>query len=263
MVILVDRFISDDDSTISRVMVDGTFVCFGLEDEYREEKVSKETRIPAGTYRLTLRTEGSHHSRYLTKFPDFHKGMLHVRDVPNFKWILIHIGNTDEDTDGCLLVGSQAITDPGEMKIISSTVAYKLLYPMVVDAAANETLSITFLDNDRTQRDKNTINNHSEEGEMSNNINSSMTEEEKDKLFESNVQEINKMNIAAGSMVKGLIMALVDKNRNTYIKLRDAVSNGHIVSYDFVAGNPQLVFDAANSQGFKKVTENLLEVPGG
>ena len=98
---------------------------------------------------------------------------------------------------------------------------------------------------------------------MSNNINSSMTEEEKDKLFENNVQEINKMNIAAGSMVKGLIMALVDKNRNTYIKLRDAVSNGHIVSYDFVAGNPQLVFDAANSQGFKKVTENLLEVPGG
>ena len=87
MVILVDRFISDNDSTISRVMVDGNFVCFGLEDEYREEKVSEETRIPAGTYRVTLRTEGSHHSRYSTKFPDFHKGMLHIRDVPNFKWI--------------------------------------------------------------------------------------------------------------------------------------------------------------------------------
>jgi hypothetical protein len=244
-------------------MVDGTFVCFGLEDEYREEKVSKETRIPAGTYRVTLRTEGTHHSKYLKRYPDFHKGMLHIKDVPNFKWILIHCGNTDEDTAGCLLVGSNISTEPGDMQITSSRAAYKRFYPMVVDAAANETLSITFLDNDRTQRDKNTINNHSEEGEMSNNINSSMTEEEKDKLFENNVQEINKMNIAAGSMVKGLIMALDDKNRNTYIKLRDAVSNGHIVSYDFVAGNSQLVFDAANSQGFKKVTENLLEVPGG
>ena len=98
---------------------------------------------------------------------------------------------------------------------------------------------------------------------MSNNINSSMTKEEKDKLFENNVQEINKMNIAAGSMVKGLIMALDDKNRNTFIKLRDAVNNGHLVFYDFVSGNRKLVIDAANSQGFKKVTENLLEVPGG
>lgn len=98
---------------------------------------------------------------------------------------------------------------------------------------------------------------------MKNNINNTLTEEEKDELFENNVQEINKMNIAAGSMVKGLIMSLEDKNRNTYIKLRDAVKNGHIVYYDFVAGNKQLVFDAANSQGFKEVTENKLEVWGG
>jgi len=37
---------------------------------------------------------------------------------------------------------------------------------------------------------------------MNNNIGNTITEEEKDKLFENNVQEINKMNIAAGSMVK-------------------------------------------------------------
>ena len=55
MEILVDRFVSDDDSTISRVNVDGQFVCFGLEDEYRADKVPGETRIPAGTYRVTLR----------------------------------------------------------------------------------------------------------------------------------------------------------------------------------------------------------------
>lgn len=149
MEILVDRFISDDDSTVSRVMVDGKFVCFGLEDEYREEKTSGETRIPAGTYQVTLRKEGGHHARYQKKFPNMHRGMLHVRDVPNFTWILIHIGNTDKDTDGCLLVGSQAITDPGDMKVTSSTAAYARFYPMVVDAAENETLSITYVDNDR------------------------------------------------------------------------------------------------------------------
>jgi len=149
MKIDVDRFTSDEDTTISRVMVDGQFVCFSLEDEYREEKVVGETRIPAGTYRVTLRTEGGFHQRYAKRFSEFHRGMLHIRDVPNFEFILIHCGNTDEDTAGCLLVGSQANTDPGNMSVISSTVAYRKFYPMVVDAAQNDDLSITFVDNDR------------------------------------------------------------------------------------------------------------------
>ena len=149
MEILVDRFISDEDTTISRVMVDGRFVCFGLEDEYREEKVVGETRIPAGTYSITLRTAGRHHPKYQRRFPDIHRGMLHIMNVPNFTWILIHCGNTDEDTEGCLLVGSQAITQPGDMKIVSSAAAYRRFYPMVVDEAAAGTLTITFEDNDR------------------------------------------------------------------------------------------------------------------
>ena len=149
MEILVDRFISDHDTTISRVSIDGKFACFGLEDEYRADKVAGETRIPAGTYRVTLRTEGGHHSKYQRRFPDIHKGMLHLQDVPNFKWILIHCGNTDEDTAGCLLVGSHAITEPGDMSITSSGAAYKRFYPLVADAAANGTLSISYFDSDR------------------------------------------------------------------------------------------------------------------
>ena len=31
--------------------------------------------------------------------------MLHLQDVPNFTYILIHAGNTDEHTSGCLIVG--------------------------------------------------------------------------------------------------------------------------------------------------------------
>ena len=108
MGITVDRFVSDDDTTVRRVHVDGRFVCFGLEDEFRETKIASETRIPAGTYDVRLRTEGGHHNKYSTRFNEIHKGMLHIQDVPNFTFILIHCGNTDEDTDGCLLVGSQA-----------------------------------------------------------------------------------------------------------------------------------------------------------
>ena len=149
MEILVDRFISDDDTTISRIMVDGRFVCFGLEDEYRVDKVVGETRIPAGTYQVALRREGGFHLKYQARFPDIHRGMLQITNVPNFEYILIHCGNTDEDTAGCLLVGSQALTNPGSMSITDSTAAYRRFYPLVVGAAENGDLSITLEDNDR------------------------------------------------------------------------------------------------------------------
>lgn len=149
MEIVVDRFTADDDTTVSRVSVDGQFACFGLEDEFREEKLASETRIPAGTYDIRLRTEGGHHARYATRFADIHRGMLHIQDVPNFTFILIHCGNTDEDTDGCLLLGSQALTEPGEMRVTQSTAAYRRFYPLVVDAAEAGNLAIRFEDNDR------------------------------------------------------------------------------------------------------------------
>ena len=96
-----------------------------------------------------------------------------------------------------------------------------------------------------------------------NNPTPGLTDQEKDKLFEANVQEINKINVAAGSMVKGLIMELERNNRNTYIRLHNAVENGHVVFYDLVQGDKTLVSRLANALGFKEVTESRLEVFSG
>ena len=97
------RISSESDSS-SGLVFDVTngrkFLCYSLEDEYRSEKVMHETRVPAGTYKILLRKEGGFHGRYTKKYGSMHKGMLHVQDVPNFKWILIHTGNTDEHTAG-------------------------------------------------------------------------------------------------------------------------------------------------------------------
>ncbi|MFZ6723370.1 DUF5675 family protein [Undibacterium sp. Ji49W] len=149
MKIVVDRFISDDETTISHITVDGRFVCFGLEDEYRVTKLVNETRIPAGTYKVKLRTDGKHNEQYKVLFPDIHRGMLHIQNVPGFEYILIHCGNTQADTSGCLLVGTSAVTDKHNMSIGASRPAYKRLYPIVVDAAAKDTLEIQLIDNDR------------------------------------------------------------------------------------------------------------------
>lgn len=147
MIITVNRFTSDDDATLSILKVDGQFISFGLEDEYRAHKVPKETRIPAGIYKIGVRTVGGFNNRYTRKFP-WHKGMLQVMNVPGFEYILIHIGNTDENTDGCLLVGCGAMTC-GELTVQSSKIAYEKLYKKVIDAALAGDLLINIEDQDR------------------------------------------------------------------------------------------------------------------
>ena len=128
------------------------FLCYTLEDEHREEKVAGETRIPEGTYKITLRKVGGFHSRYTNKYGEMHKGMLWVRDVPGFEYILIHTGNTDEHTAGCLIVGdsqqNNAIKSNGFVG--SSTQAYKRIYPPIADALEKgEEVIITYVDFDK------------------------------------------------------------------------------------------------------------------
>ncbi len=150
MRITVKRFVSDKDSTVSLVLVNDAFQCFGLEDEYREEKIIHETRIPAGTYEVALRTHGGFHNRYSKRFPGIHKGMLQIVNVPGFTDILIHIGNTDDDTSGCLLVGEQAVCPLfAEKSVLASARAYEIFYMKVIEAAQEKTLNITFIDKDK------------------------------------------------------------------------------------------------------------------
>ena len=91
----VARISSQNDSTLG-VLFDTTngrkFLGFTIEDEAREVKVQGETRIPAGTYDVQLRTVGGFHQRYGAKYGPMHKGMLHVQNVPGFEYILIHHG---------------------------------------------------------------------------------------------------------------------------------------------------------------------------
>jgi hypothetical protein len=145
----VVRYFTSNDFTLG-MLLDVTegrkFLCYTLEDEHREEKVMHETRIPAGTYKITLRTTGGFHGRYLKKYGSMHKGMLWVRDVPGFEYILIHTGNTDEHTSGCLLVGNSS-----DYKgfIGSSVDAYKRVYPSIAEALENgEDVEITYTDFD-------------------------------------------------------------------------------------------------------------------
>jgi hypothetical protein len=150
----LERVRSDNASTLGRLMNDAQFLCHTLEDEYREgPKVPGHTRIPAGTYRLRLKA--LHESRldadYIRRFGAFHRGMIELEDVPGFAGILIHIGNYDADTDGCILVGLEEGRDErGHYSVLRSEAAYRQIYPPIANALANgESSTIQIVDHDR------------------------------------------------------------------------------------------------------------------
>jgi len=118
------------DATNGLLFIDGLFECYTLEDQYQEVKVMHETCIPEDTYDVKFRTVGGFHERYKKRYGNSHYGMLHLQDVPGFTYILIHAGNTDEHTSGCLIVGeTQQDLDISEDGFIgSSSKAYVKLY---------------------------------------------------------------------------------------------------------------------------------------
>lgn len=129
------RIMSGLESTIGVLYATDTrrqALCFTLEDQFQKVKVKAETRIPAGTYKVTLRTDGPMHERYAQRFGPLHKGMLWIRDVPGFEYVYLHCGNTDQQTEGCPLLGDVATESVHQRgSLANSETAYRRVYPQV------------------------------------------------------------------------------------------------------------------------------------
>ena len=163
MKLKVLRFSSQKDSS-SGLLFDATvgmkFLCYTLEDERRSDKVMAETRVPAGVYSIKLRDEGGTTKRYAAKYSDMHEGMLCIHNAPNwkletpdmsFQYILIHTGNTDEHTAGCLIIGDSQENNllKKDGFIGNSTQAYKRIYPLIAKALlVDEEVTIEYIDID-------------------------------------------------------------------------------------------------------------------
>ena len=135
MLLLSHRFEYADNYTVSRLYINGTYECYVLEDKVRAPgvKVPSETAIPAGTYKVVI-----NHSEH------FDKNLPQILDVPMFEGIRIHSGNTDLDTEGCLLVGD--LWNGGD-NISNSRVAFDRLFPKLQAAiAAGQDITITVED---------------------------------------------------------------------------------------------------------------------
>ena len=140
------------DATNGLLFIDGIFECYTVEDQYQAVKVMHETCIPEGTYDIQFRKTGGFHARYDKKYKNAHYGMLHLQDVPNFTYILIHAGNTSDDSSGCILTTTTQ-TDLDSAKAGfggQSQLAYKRMYDKVAKVLLQNKpveIEITTIDN--------------------------------------------------------------------------------------------------------------------
>lgn len=146
----VIRYFSNDKGTIGVWVFNTHAQCFTLEDAFRPVKMKGQTRIPAGLYELELKPIGS--SRFDTRSwnmpPLKYYGMIRVKNVPGFEEILVHPGNSDEDTEGCILVGLSA--SAMTWAIQNSIQAYLKIYPQVAEPLKKgERVTILIQDEER------------------------------------------------------------------------------------------------------------------
>ncbi len=106
--------------TIGTLYIDGKAACFTLEDCVRSgPKVYGKTAIPEGIYNVVI-----------TPSNRFKRDLPLLENVPGFDGIRIHPGNTAEDTEGCILVGTVKAAD----SVLHSREAFNSLFAKIKES---------------------------------------------------------------------------------------------------------------------------------
>lgn len=151
MKILLKRIARKDNYTIGNLYIGNVFFCNTLEDKDRGltsqmsiseielKKVYGKTAIPTGTYKIDMTTVSPKFKDRVWAKP--YKGILpRLIDVKGYSGVLIHVGNDQEATSGCILVGENRIKG----KVINSTATfYELMTVLLKAQSAGETIELT------------------------------------------------------------------------------------------------------------------------
>ena len=134
MKLTLKRIARKETYTIGRLFIDGQYYCDTSEDKDRDlnrngcfdgegKKILSQTAIPNGIYKITMKEQ----SPRFSKHPNYArcKGYLpRLLNVPSFEGVLIHIGNTAQDSAGCILVGRNKAVG----KVLDSKATFWALY---------------------------------------------------------------------------------------------------------------------------------------
>jgi hypothetical protein len=137
--------------TVGKLSIDGTYFCDTLEDtdrglkqtmplaEIKRLKQAGITAIPAGTYSVLMNVVSPKYSTRAAYLSIAGK-LPRLANVPGFDGILIHVGNYQNDTNGCILVGKNKAVGA----VLESTETFNRLYPLL-RAAADRGEAITIV----------------------------------------------------------------------------------------------------------------------
>ena len=153
MILTLVRKQEHGDATVGELYLDAQFVCCTLEDIFRGTKVAGKTRIPTGVYPVQYRKEGGFYKKYTDRFPGKFglpdHPILWIKNIPGFEYVYFHIGNTANDTEGCVLVGKKTEIVGENFYLQSSTDAYLNLYEKLLPIGTGEICTLVVLDSDR------------------------------------------------------------------------------------------------------------------
>ena len=118
----------NDNATIGEIFVDNQHVCYTLEDIGRAHgvKIPGETCIPEGCYVARV-TMSNRFKREMIELSSAGKSAI-IRDDVTFTGVRVHKGNSVEDTEGCVLVGTRTNYDD---RIWDCTAPYNTLTNLV------------------------------------------------------------------------------------------------------------------------------------
>lgn len=153
------RYIDDGETTLGLIFLRNKFFAYTLEDTHRDEKIRGQTRISPGIYTIGYSPVDPAQSRltrdYLRLYSPWFTKHLHLKNVPNFEGIYIHVGNNHENTDGCILIADGVSAGTQQKMLQSSRSAYQRFYKIIAALLdSNEHVNIQILNEDWFDRSK-------------------------------------------------------------------------------------------------------------
>ena len=136
MELTLKRIALRSEYTIGKLYVDGEYVADTIEDTVRdldkdgkfangEVKIPGKTAIPYGRYEVTMKVRSPKYSNF-TKYSWAKKydGYLpRLLNVYQFDGVLMHVGNSALDSEGCIIVGENKVVG----KVINSVNTFRRL----------------------------------------------------------------------------------------------------------------------------------------
>lgn len=146
--VTISRLPQDPHSTPGKLSLDGVYFCRTLELPVLDGKLG--SAIPAGTYTIQMlpspkfvnqSTDPALPQQYRDFVSRYAKAMPHIQDIPGRTLIMLHWGNDERDTAGCVIVGRVASID----WVSGSQNAFEDLYPRLHDG---DTIEVVDAPND-------------------------------------------------------------------------------------------------------------------